>query len=174
MCSKVNFFPPSIDFFNFTPLLKSDFSIARLFGYVRCSRMAQASCWCSSTCCLTWPRCCGSRTDHWPRRRSRATPSCCSRGSPSSTLIISCTGYDDVIWYYSTFIAKWPSFFGARYFLVCRSQTYPLSSQILCVGKYRHMTFVDVKRSLCKNMTEICCVDLMYYLCKYSHITTIL
>ena len=33
-----------------------------------------------------------------------------------------------------------------------------------------HMTFVDVRRSLCKNMTERCCVDFLYYLRKYSHI----
>ena len=52
----------------------------------------------------------------------------------------------------------------------CRSQTYPSSSQIFCAGKYRHMTFVDVRRSLCKNMTKRRCVDLLYYLRKYSHI----
>ena len=61
-------------------------------------------------------------------------------------------------------------FFGVSFVSMCRSQTYPLSWHIFCAGKYHHMTFVDVRRSLCKNMTERRCVDLLYYLRKYSHI----
>ena len=52
----------------------------------------------------------------------------------------------------------------------CRSQTYPLSSYIFCVGKYRHMTFIDIRQSMCKNANERCYIDLLYYSYKYSHI----
>ena len=43
----------------------------------------------------------------------------------------------------STFIAKFPFarkiFLGVSIASTCRSQTYPLSSQIFCVCKYRYM-----------------------------------
>ena len=73
----------------------------------------------------------------------------------------------------SQFVRK--IFFGVSFASTCRSQTYPLSSQIFYTGKYsriwhQYMTFVDVRRSLCKNMTERRYIDLLYYLCKYLHI----
>ena len=46
-------------------------------------------------------------------------------------------------------------FFSVSFASTCRSQTYPLlSSLIFCAGKYRHMTFIDLRRSFCKNANE--------------------
>ena len=43
-------------------------------------------------------------------------------------------------------------------------------ADFLCGQVSSYTTFGDVRRSLCKNMTERRCVDLLYYLLKCSHI----
>ena len=62
--------------------------------------------------------------------------------------------------------------FSVSFASTCRSQTYPFIVIDLLCGKYRHMTFIDVRRSLCKNANVRRYIDLLYYLRKYmySHI----